>query len=600
MSTADRRPVLIVEDDAATSELERRALARAGTNAVIVSGVKDALELLETQSFAAILLDYRLPDGDPWAVVEAAESKHPRIPVILVTGEGNELIASEAIHRGVAHYLKKSGTFWEQLPGIVDRVSLLASSEERLRESEERFRGAFEFAAIGMALVGPDGRFLRVNEAVCRILGYSVEELLATTFGAITHPDDLERDTAYARQLLDGSISHCQMEKRYFHKDGHIVWVLLSASLVHDSSGQPSYFVSQLQDITEQRQLTDELRIARADLRAILDNVPARITAWHANLSNHFANQIAAAHFGISAADAVGKHIRAVIGEDRYAGAKPSIDAALAGQQQSYQQIDAQPDGSMRYSHVEFVPKRSDGEVIGLYALATDVTELRESYHRIRELAQRLETIREDERRSIAQVLHEGIAQDLFAIFLGVDRLRAQAVDHPDMTKACQDLAEAISKCMDATRQIANELRPTMLAHVPVSAALRDHARFFAGLSGLNIRVSEIASVPTLDETTGLVLFRAAQEALTNVARHAQASCVDIVLGADSKSITMDITDDGVGIDDAALEKAGSYGLLGIRERVDALGGALLLRKNPVAGTTVSVQLPRNEESDGL
>ncbi len=90
------------------------------------------------------------------------------------------------------------------------------------------------------------------------------------------------------------------------------------------------------------------------------------------------------------------------------------------------------------------------------------------------------------------------------------------------------------------------------------------------------------------------MLFRAAQEALTNVARHAQASCVDIVLGADSKSITMDITDDGVGIDDAALEKAGSYGLLGIRERVGALGGALLLRKNPVAGTTVSVQLPRN------
>ncbi len=365
MSAADRKPVLIVEDDAATSELERRALSRAGTNAVVVSGVKDALELLKTQSFAAILLDYRLPDGDPWAVVDAAESKHPRIPVILVTGQGNELIASEAIHRGVADYLKKSGTFWEQLPGIVDRVTLFAASEERLRESEERFRGAFEFAAIGMALVGRDGRFLRVNEAVCRILGYSAEELLATSFGAITHPDDLERDTAYARQLLDGSISHCQMEKRYFHKDGHIVWVLLSASLVHDSSGQPSYFVSQLQDITEQRQLTDELRIARADLRAILDNVPARITSWNADLSNHFANRIAAAHFGISAADAVGKHIRAVIGEDRYAGAKPSIDAALAGQQQSYQQIDAQPDGSMRYSHVEFVPKRGNGEVIG-------------------------------------------------------------------------------------------------------------------------------------------------------------------------------------------------------------------------------------------
>src|SRR6202045_19218 len=95
-----------------------------------------------------------------------------------------------------------------------------------LRESEERFRGAFEFAAIGMALVAPDGRWLRVNRSMCRIVGYTADELLATNFQAITHPDDLETDIGYLGQMLDGSLSNYHMEKRYFHKEGHILWVL--------------------------------------------------------------------------------------------------------------------------------------------------------------------------------------------------------------------------------------------------------------------------------------------------------------------------------------------------------------------------------------
>jgi PAS domain S-box-containing protein len=482
----------------------------------------------------------------------------------------------------------------ERAAELLGRVSLLVTAEERLRESEERFRGAFEFAAIGMALVAPDGRWLRVNRSLCRIVGYTAEELMATDFQTITHPDDLETDVGYVRQMLDGSLSHYDMEKRYFHKDGHILWILLSVSLVRDAAGRPLYFVSQIQDITEQRQLTEDLRRARADLQAILDNVPARITSWHADWTNRFVNRVAAAQFGVPANEAVGKHAREIIGEERYQIAKPYMAAALSGEPQSYEQVDLRPDGSRRYSQVKCVPNIKDGHVIALYVLGTDVTELRESHQRIRQLAQRLETVREDERQAIAQVLHEGIAQDLFATKLGLDHLRAQATGRAGVTQAFQELAETIDKCMDATRQIANELRPSAFAYLPVSVALQEHARYFGEISGLKIRVAEITPLPKLDEATRLILFRAGQEALTNVARHAQASSVDIVLGADSDFITMDITDDGIGIDETALAKAGSLGLLGIQERVGAFGGALVVRKNVGAGTTVSVRLPRS------
>ncbi len=158
--------------------------------------------------------------------------------------------------------------------GISVDIDARKRMEMALRESEERFRGAFEFAAIGMALVGLDGRWMRVNRALCDIVGYSIKELLATTVQAITHPDDLGVDLAYVRQMLEGSRSHFNMEKRYLHKDGHVVWILLSASLVRDHIGEPMYFVSQIQDITDRKRAELRLLASEERARAILDAIP--------------------------------------------------------------------------------------------------------------------------------------------------------------------------------------------------------------------------------------------------------------------------------------------------------------------------------------
>jgi PAS domain S-box-containing protein len=124
-------------------------------------------------------------------------------------------------------------------------------------QNEERFSNAFKYAAIGMALVSTEGTFLRVNRALCGLLGYTTKELTALTFQAITHPDDLKADLAYVQQMLEGKINTYQMEKRYRGKQGNLVWVLLSVSLVKDKQKQPLYFISQIQDITD-RKLTEE------------------------------------------------------------------------------------------------------------------------------------------------------------------------------------------------------------------------------------------------------------------------------------------------------------------------------------------------------
>lgn len=143
--------------------------------------------------------------------------------------------------------------------GTLNDITERKAFEEALRESEELFRSAFEDAAIGIALVATDGRFLRVNRSLCDMLGYSEPELQATTIRAITHQDDLDITLKSHKRIFDGDIHRFQIEKRYIHKRGHVVWIQLTNSVVQNVHGQPLYQVSQIQDITDRKRAESEI-----------------------------------------------------------------------------------------------------------------------------------------------------------------------------------------------------------------------------------------------------------------------------------------------------------------------------------------------------
>ena len=137
---------------------------------------------------------------------------------------------------------------------------------QALRESEERFRATFEQAAIGMAHVSNGGHWLRVNQKLCDILGYTQEELLESTWQQITHPEDLETDLEHVQQLLAGDVHTYSMEKRYMRKDSRIVWANLTVSLVKEESleigipGAPKYFIVAVEQIDERKQIQLDLQ----------------------------------------------------------------------------------------------------------------------------------------------------------------------------------------------------------------------------------------------------------------------------------------------------------------------------------------------------
>ncbi len=176
----------------------------------------------------------------------------------------------------------------------------LRESEERLRESERQFRIIFEQAAVGMAHVSIDGRWLLVNQKLCAILGYTREELLELTFQDITYPDDLETDLEQVNRLLKDELQTYTMEKRYFRKDGPLVWAILTVSLVRDNMGRPQYFISIIEDISERKRAEAEVAEQAQQLEAVFGSMADAVLVYDCDGNIVFASAAAQEIFPLS------------------------------------------------------------------------------------------------------------------------------------------------------------------------------------------------------------------------------------------------------------------------------------------------------------
>ncbi|WP_170932510.1 PAS domain S-box protein [Belliella buryatensis] len=160
---------------------------------------------------------------------------------------------------------------------IISLVSLfyfnLTTLKQKIQKSQtnlDEFNTAFEFAAIGMALVNEKGRFTKVNKSFCKLLGYTPEELTSLTFQEITHPNDLNADLEYVNKLNRGNIESYQIEKRYFNKNGETIWINLSGSKVLNPDGSFKHYIAQIQNITEKKLALDELEKQKTRIENIL------------------------------------------------------------------------------------------------------------------------------------------------------------------------------------------------------------------------------------------------------------------------------------------------------------------------------------------
>lgn len=245
------------------SELKFRSLVEKSMVGVYIAQLHRSLTYVN-QRFAE-LFGY-----EPQELIDMGD----KVVDIIYNRENRNIILKQledrsAAKKDVTHFeiegIKKDGTsFWVEIysnvvtiKGELTSIGMLVDiterkkAEESLIRSEARFRGAFENASIGVALVSLKGEWLQVNRALCEMLGYNEAELLLLTFQLITHPDDIASDVEFLSQMLRGETEYYKIEKRYIHKDGSTIWINLNVSLIRETNKQPAYFLSIIENITE-------------------------------------------------------------------------------------------------------------------------------------------------------------------------------------------------------------------------------------------------------------------------------------------------------------------------------------------------------------
>lgn len=269
---------------------------------------------------------------------------------------------------------------------IARDVTKLREAQHQIQLSEAKFRGAFEFSAIGMALVSTEGNWLKVNKALCEMVGYSEDELLLLNVRDITVPEESEQGFILQQKLLKGEYDNFQGERRYINRNGSIVWVNLTVSLVKDANKSPLFFVAQIEDITDEKKAAEKLILSEANLNATINNTELMI--WSVDrefkllmFNKQFADYVKG-HYGLIVENGskIFGNVKTQVGETMTSKWTPLYNRALAGDHITLEETRFGID--FQYS---LSPIVENNQVIGVSIFADNVTERKA---RDRELAE--------------------------------------------------------------------------------------------------------------------------------------------------------------------------------------------------------------------
>jgi PAS domain S-box-containing protein len=270
--------ILLVEDDSATAELVRRTLERCGYSVEIAGCAQAGLKALvgdPSNKYMAMLLDYKLPDGEPWELASAAHLRIPEIPVIFVTGESSENLAIEAVRRGFADFVKKTAGFWNELPAVLERVATLSRIKGHLNESNALMSAIVEHTSDLVAVSDGDGNLVYLSPVCFSLLGRDPEELIEQPWTEIVAPED--RDSVLS-MLAEVGEKPARMETvRCRCRDGSFAWVEARVARLESTDWTRPMIVLSLHDVTEHREHEQQMESALREKEALLREVYHRV-----------------------------------------------------------------------------------------------------------------------------------------------------------------------------------------------------------------------------------------------------------------------------------------------------------------------------------
>lgn len=334
---------------------------------------------------------------------------------------------------------------------VLSDVSDRRRMEREVRRSEEQFRGAFETSPLGMALVSPSAEWIKVNTALCEMLGYSERELFGFNVRDITDPNDLDNDLEHVAQLLEGTKDSFYIEKRYLHKDGSTIWAWVSVILIRAASGEPVHFVTQILNLTERKMMERALRRSEEQFRSAYETSPLGIALVSPGGRWLAANTALCKTLGYTEKELIAKGIREITHPDDLDNEIADIVRLKDGDGENVQMEKRylRKDGSTVWALVSIsVVRDHKGDAAQFVFQMLDLTERREAEEQLLQ-AQKLEAVGQ---------LTGGLAHDfnnlLAVILISLQLLERSHDDDPKSLKRIKAALDATERGADLTRRL--------------------------------------------------------------------------------------------------------------------------------------------------
>jgi PAS domain S-box-containing protein len=510
-------------------------------------------------------------------------------------------------------------------------------AEEALQESEERFRGIFENATIGLYRTTPDGRILVANPALVRMLGHSsFEELAQRNLEEEGYEPEYPRSAFKQRIESEGQV--IGLESAWVRHDGSTLFVREGARVIRDQAGNTLYYEGTVEDITERRQaeealqkahdelemqvqqrtaelaranealraeiaerkrVEEELRDREATMRALL-NAPTDVAVLLDASGTILAlNGATAQGFGKSEDELVGSCVYDLFPPAVANFRKAQVDKVF----QFSTPVRFEDEREGRAFDNSFYPVfDAQGNVVRIAIYSRDITprkqaeeEIRNYQERLRSLASQLSLAEERERRRIATVLHDRIVQTLALAKINLGLLQ-RPVSYTDLAEPLNEIQRLIEQAIQDTRSLTFEISSPILYQFGLEAAVEWLTEQIRDRRGIPCEFRDDGRPKPLDEDVKVLLYQAVRELLINVVKHAQAHSAKVSIRREGNDMQITVEDDGVGFDTSDISSLWSrsegFGLFSIRTRLDHLGGQLDIQAKPGHGTRVNLVVP--------
>jgi len=469
------------------------------------------------------------------------------------------------------------------------------------------FDQLLQISADGMRLTDKKGRILQVNDAYCRMIDMKRSDLEGENFINVY----LARDRRKILKTYENHILHKDLpahnEGRFRLWNGRMLWFEFSNSLL-EIPGSGYFVLSIIKDITPRKKAQMKLAYSENRFRLLFNHAYDAVFVIQLSEDNKLdcfieVNRIACERYLYSQEEFRALNPYALIPEKYY----ETINSRL-------HELAKKKHALFRIENLRKDKRRIPVEISAIYFefkkrptvlfIARDITKrkkvelrLKNTGAQLRSLAGRLQAIREEERALIAREIHDELGQTMTVLKIQLSLLIRKIYPHDETKREpFRPILQLIDQAVDSVQQISAKLRPGILDELGLTAAIEWQTKDFQKRTGISCRCSLLKDDLRLQEEKTTAIFRIFQEALTNVARHAQAQRVSVFLRKENGELILEVTDNGRGITKEQINASRSLGILGMQERAMVFGGQVTINGVPGEGTSLKVEMPLDEQ----